>query len=235
MSKPYVRLFTKKNMKNEKKARLDPKAYKAIKNLVHKEVKKDVEHKQHTDGFTFTSTWGAIGGTITDHITDIAQGVTDTTRVGDELTLVHIKVRGAILNGTSNLYNDIRIIVFQYKNSDNTPIMDNLLQNSVISGATRSAYSARAQDYMNEYIVLADHVYHLEGGTPNAANYGQSGQYAKHVEFNVPLKYAKKKVQYEAATNAAVNGIYVMVIGSSANVASNPQVALQWAVTYTDA
>jgi len=216
------------------KSKVSQPMYKAIKNIVHNEVKKDVEIKQHTDGFTYTAVYGAIAGTVTDHITDIAQGVTDTTRVGDELTLKHIQVRGCVFNGATNNTNDIRIIVFQYKNSDNAPIMDNLLQNSVISGTTRSAYSARAQDYMNEYIVLFDRVWHTEIGIPGAANYGQSGAYSYYLNFTVPLKYAKKKIQYEAATNAAVNGIYVMCIGSQASGASNPTVALQWAVSYSD-
>jgi len=223
-----------KNLFKSAKAKVSQPMYKALKSLVHKEVKKDVETKQHTDGFTYTACYGAIAGTITDHITDIAQGVTDTTRVGDELTLKHIQVRGTVFNGATNNTNDIRIIIFQYKNSDNTPIMDNLLQNSIISGATRSAYSARAQDFMNEYVVLFDKVWHTEIGIPGATNTGTSGQYSHYVNFTVPLKYAKKKIQYEAATNAAVNGIYVMVIGSQASGASNPTCALQWAVSYTD-
>lgn len=220
--------------KNYKSSTVSTAVKTAIKRVVKKEIKKVEETKQHTDGFAFTAVYGAIAGSVIDHITDIAQGITDTTRVGDELTLKHIKVRGAVFNGATNNSNDIRIIVFQYKNSDNIPVCDNLLQNTVMSGNTRSAYSARQQDYLNEYIVLYDKTYPTEIGIPGAANTGTSGQYHKLVEFDVPLKYAKKKIQYEAATNNSVNGIYVLVIGSQASGASNPTVGLQWAVSYTD-
>lgn len=222
----------------KKRPIVSSKMSRAIKSVVKSTISSEAETKQHTDGFTYTSVWGATAGVVLEHLLDIAQNTTDTGRIGDEIYLKHIKVRGIIQNNVgaaSNAFNDIRVMVFQYKSQDNAPSADELLLNNAISGATRAAYSARNQDYMNIYNVLYDKTYHVEQGTPNAANYASSGSYSKHVEFSVPLKRCKRKIQYEAAaTSNTVNGLYLFVIGSSASVASNPTCAFQWAVSYLD-
>lgn len=210
---------------------------KQVKKIVENVLKKNTEYKQHSDGYSLAVVYGATAGASISHLTNITQAITDTGRIGDEITLKSIQIRGVIYNNTgaaSNPYNFIRVIVFQYKSADNIPTVDEYLQNSVVSGNTRSAFSARNQDYMGIYISLFDKVYKVEGGAANAANYGPTGNISQYIQFNVPLKYCTKKIQYEAATTLATNGIYLIVIGSSASVTNNPTQAFQWTVLYTD-
>lgn len=209
----------------------------AIKKVVDNQMKRAVEFKQHTDGFTFTPFFGGTSGAIISHLTAISQGNTDTTRLGDELHLQRIQVRGTVQNNAgalSNPWNQVRMLIFQYKSQDNNPSVDELLIASTASGGTRSCYSARNQDYLNIYNVLYDKMFIVEGGLANASNYGSSGRYAQLVNVVVPLKYCKRKIQYEASTSNAVNGIYMVIIGSTASVTQNPTCVMQWTMSYTD-
>lgn len=226
-----------KMKKYKAKDGLAPKTKKAVKKIVKTMLTQETEFKQHTAGFSFTPIWGTAGGSIVSHMTAITQNIGDNNRVGDEVTLKHIKVRGAIQNNFgvgANFFNDVRIIVFQYLSQDNSPVANELLTTNQIAGGQVSSYSARFVDYRDLYHVLYDKVHHLTLGQPLAGNNANSDSYSKYFEFTVPLKYAKKKIQYEAGTAASVNGIYFFAIGGTASVAANPTIAAQWEVSYTD-
>lgn len=220
-----------------RKIGLAPKTKKAVKSIVKTMLKNETEYKQHTAGFSFSQVWGTAAGAVISHITNVSQNVGDTQRIGDEITIKHLKVRGAMQNNfgvNANFFNDIRIVVFQYFSQDNNPVANELFTTNAISGGQVSAYSARFVDYRDIYHVLYDKVYHLTLGQPLAGNNANTDSYSRYFEFTVPLKYAKKKIQYEAGTTGSVNGLYFLAIGSSATVGANPTVAAQWELTYTD-
>lgn len=211
--------------------------------LVKKEVKhyekKNTEFKQFSLSVPSFSLYGGSAGASIVHLTAVPQGNTDGTRVGDELTLNSIHIRGIIFNGvgaTANLYNDVRVIIFQYNNLDNAPLATEvLLTNSIFGSTVVSAYSSRQIDYLAICHSLYDKTYHVEGGVSNAANYANTGINTKHFEIKVPMKWAKKKIQFQTGTTGCNNGIWMLVIGSSASVATNPQMAYVSTVSYTDA
>lgn len=223
--------------KYRSKAKISKPMYNSVRRLIQTELSKDVEYKQHSTGVAQTGFYNAAGRYLV-HLTEIAQGVADTQRVGDELTLKGCHIKLLLRNGLGNVANEMnlaRCIVFQYKSQDNAPTISELLLANVPSGNTQGAMSNLNIDYRNIYNILWDETYILDQGTPNASNFGNGGQIVKYIDVDIPLKYAKKKVQYEAAsTSNSVNGLYLMVVGHSASITTDPTVAGSWTVHFTD-
>lgn len=235
---PYIGMRKGKVYVKDDVKKPSPTLVKQIRGIVKNDTKRNSEFKQFAADISVVGIYGGSGGALLTHLTPVVQGVADNQRVGDQLTLNSINIRGVMLSGdgaTANRFNDIRIVVFQYKDSDMNPLVSEMfLSNTVTSAAAQNAYSNRNIDYLAEYNFLYDKTYHLDYGLQNASNYGQTGILSKHFEIKVPLKWVKKKVQFTAATTNTVNGIWLMAIGSSASVATNPSIGFSWSVGYTD-
>jgi len=224
----------------KKKAPVSKKMATAIHKIVKSDLKKTEETKMFAASFGLTSIYGGTAGALMQHLTGLAQAITDSDRVGDEITVKHLSMNFLLRNqvgATSNEFNDIRILIFQYKATDMLPIPSEMFitNNALGGGAVNSAYSCRNIDYLGVYNVLYDKTFHLEAGTPNALNYATTGNSWKHVKATIPLKYVKRKIQFKAASTNTTNGLWLMAIGSSASVASNPQIGCSWCISYTDA
>lgn len=212
--------------------------------LVKKEVaayeKKEVELKFFPASVPLQFFYGGSAGTIMQHLTAITQNITDSDRVGDKVFIKSLEFEAILFNSTgvnANMYNDVRIIIFQYNATDMNPVPAQMfITNNVLgAGAVNSAYSARNIDYLRVYHKLIDRTYHIEQGVPAALNYGTTGILTKHVKFKVPLKYCKKRLEFQAGTTNTNNGLWVCVIGSSATAGANPTIGMKWEVHYTDA
>jgi len=222
--------------KTEAKARLPRNTVKAVKRIVKKENKKNTEFKQHSNGVSQSTFYSGAGSAMI-HLTDVAQGATDTTRIGDELTLNHIQIKLLLRNGltnTSNELNTVRVMIFQYKSQDFTPLYTQLLLTNVPAGGVQGSMSSRNIDYLNTYHVIWDKTFQLGYGSPNALNYGNGSNFVKYLNFSVPLNRIKKKIQYIAASANPVNGIWMMIISNSASVATNPTYACTWTIGFID-
>lgn len=221
----------------KKGKKLSPDTTRAVKRIVQKAISKNSEMKQAQSSVAPVAVYGQLAGVYQTLLTDMKQGLTDSDRIGDEINLKGISITCLLRNNSSNEYNDIRIIVAQYKSTDFSPSVTEMLitNQAVLVGVQEfNAYSQYNIDYKGSYVVLYDKTIHLEQGLVNALNYGETGTTWKSHKFHVPLKYANKTIQYSAATQDALNGIWIFVIGSSASVANNPRFSMTYSVRFTD-
>lgn len=229
-------------MKTKDKTKTKGKVPKSTKVAIKEEVKHQLskiqETKQHAYGIGYTAFYSGVGR-ILQHMTNITQGTGDTQRIGDEITLKHCYVSFSIQNNSgaaAQPFTDARVIVFQYNSNDITPNELELLLGAQATAGAISSYSARNIDYLGVYNVLYDKTFHLSYGVPNANNYAQTDSYSVWKKVKIPLKYAKKKLQYMngVGTNESTNGLYLFVTSGNGIIAANPTFAAEWVVSYTD-
>lgn len=223
--------------KKKKIHKLSPGTAKAVKNMIVKTINKRTEFKQYAASLTQTEFYNGAGASI-GHITAIGQGTADNQRLGDEVYVQSLHMRFLLRNGigaTANEFNLARIMIFQYTSQDNAPSASELLlASNVPAVAARCAMSSRDIDYLNLYHVLYDKTFLLNQGTPNAANYGNGGAIQRYVQFSVPLKKCKRKIQWESAGAGTVNGLYYCVIGLHATTDIDPTFATNFSLSFTD-
>lgn len=206
---------------------------KAFVKAVSKVMDSRVEHKYKTYFEVGQST--DTGGQIWGPLTTIAQGTSDTERVGDQLTMKSIYVKMAIyppsvsINKESNF---VRVIAFQWKEVTNIsgsigPIPDDILSTP---GAIDLIYCQYAHDNIGKkFTILYDKTFTI-------TNSETGGQYSqKMINFRIPLKYAKRKVSYVGGSSGdAFNHFYLMTLSDSA-VTNHPTVTFTARMHYIDA
>lgn len=228
-----VRRFRKKP-----KSKLSVEAKREVRSLISKGISRNAESKQHSVSVAPGIVFDGAGGVIISQLTNMAQGVADNQRVGDEATLKWLRVHMFFSNqagATANPYTFFRVVIFQYHRSDNAPqIAELFLVSSANGGATYGTFSSRNIDYMGIYNVLYDKTIKTVQGAANAANYGANSSYAQELQIRVPLKYAKRKIQYLAASTTSTNGIYILITTGQVSTATDPVTAYTATVGFTD-
>lgn len=228
----------KKGFKRKKGNGLSKKQEKGVSNIVHKVLKENTEYKQHQVSAPPTAVYTGVAGAHFAHLTNMAQGVLDTNRVGDEATIKWLQLRIQLYNGvgaTANVNVNWRVILFQYNRPDGAPTLAELFLSAAANGGGGpGTWSARNIDYLNIYHVLVDRVYKTEQGFPAALNYGETGILTHNLVFKLPMKFVKKKIQYVAAGTAADNGIWLCVTTGQGTVATDPGILYTSACGYTD-
>jgi len=213
---------------------LKPDQKKEVKALIAKEINVKAEAKQYSSGLALTNFYNGTG-LILKNMTDVSQGLLDTNRVGDELYMKALHLRYAVYNGTgttSNAYNVTRVIVFQYKDPDNTPIELQMFISTIMNG-TYSAFSSRNIDYMGVYNFLYDKI-HTTSNPQITANTASDSNCVSVHRASIPLKHAKRKLQFEAGGQIQTNGLWLCVIGLFPSVAANPSFGAEWNLTFND-
>jgi len=227
-------------------AKQNKKAYKdlkMIKTTINKQVNLAVgrteEYKWFGSGIIDTAVYSGLGyGQL--NMLLIPQGATDSTRMGDRLKLksLHLNIR---LKGPQSLVaphgQAIRVIVFQYKAPSTTavpltPNINQIILQDVVTGV-RSALSFRDIDHKQAYTMLYDKTF-----TTNSqlTAVGNAESWLKVIKTKIPLKYAKKDIQYSAGGKESSNPIWVGFIGSEPTfgAGANATIGLEWRVRFTD-
>jgi hypothetical protein len=213
---------------------LNPVQRKQVKRL----VAADDELKYYASGITATPFYGTSTGSTPISMITVAQNLGDNDRIGDSIKLKSLNLRMSLVNGrgaTSNLYNDARLVVFQYKQT-NSVTAPNLANMWLTGGATGNinVFSSRNIDFLQTYHVLYDRMIKLQGD-PAAPGDIINTNYNQFIKVKVPLKYANKTIQYSGASVNCTNQIYFMVLGTFGTVATNPTFQADWDARYTDA
>lgn len=236
--KPIVRRFVQP--KKEDKS-LTQQQKKAVRKVARKVLKSNVEYKQYGVAVGATSVYDGVAGMFTTKMTNMSQGLLDNNRVGDEINIKSIHVRGLLTapyGATTNSSVTFRLFVVQYKQNEaiQAPtIGDMLLQSNANEGADYGTFSSRNIDQLGVYHVLYDRLHTLVTGNANANNYGQPNS-EKHFQFKVPMKYLKRKIQFIAAGNNATNGIwFIATTNRTTKAGGNPQITVNWDISFTDA
>lgn len=229
-----VRKFKKRPVNSS----LSTKQKKEVAKIANKVTKKESEHKQASASTTYADVYDGGGSIQTNMTSIITQGTTDAQRIGDELELTGIHLRMSFINGQgANSYPTInwRVMVFQYKSQDNTPSGTELLTSATANaGVTYGTFSARNIDYLSVYNVLYDKAFQTGGNNGVALTADQNSKLNHYLEFRVPLKYCKRKIQYENSTAVGVNDIYLFVTTDLNSLAVNPQCKYHYTLNYID-
>lgn len=229
--------FKKKTYKKKDTALTD-KQKKAVAKIAVKVTEKRVEHKLYIRSLLTQVVSDGAGSYFTE-LTSVPQGDTDSTRDGDELYLKHLDVMIRMSNGVGiNSYGHIvwRVMLFQYKSQDNTPVISEMLSNSAANvGTVGGSFSHRNIDYLGVYNVLYDKTFttHGSNGAIVMGGYDYADQ-EKVVKIRCPLKYAKKKIQFENGTSSASNAIWMLVTTDKDSVAVNPTITYSTSTGFTD-
>lgn len=174
---------------------------KPVKTFVKKEINKRIETKYaerlvNIGGSSFNDF-----GSVSEIMPSIPQGITDSNRVGDKITLTSLSFRISLASVNPHSY--CRIIVFQWKDST-IPVSNDILFPTL---EWNGYYS---KDKRERFNVLMDKTYTLV-----------SGDYRPVLTFykKVPLKYCRKTLQYisGAANYPGYNSIYILAISDIAN------------------
>lgn len=151
----------------------------------------------------------------------IAQGTTDTTRIGDAVTLtgIELKVDGSSAVAGSADNSIVRYVVFQWKADDTTaPVVGDILELSVSTAPYTASYN---HDKKSQYKIIDDFRIAVSATGPDT--------------FQSFRKYygrrMLKDIRFLAAGNNGYNHVYVISMGSNTSVVNN----IDTRVEYTDA
>lgn len=207
---------------------------KSVQKYVRKEIKelskKELERKFYIKDLSCTP---SEGGTIIDLTGGIQHGDSDFANChGDNIGLQQCLIRLGI-DGTSTGGNMVRVILFQWKPSDNedTPTIQELLSQYIVG----NVYSHRTFDQgpngMKKSNFLFDRTFFVQDGT---------SEQMKFYQRNVYKGYARK-VSFEGSTmttgNAkGVNKLFMLILSDASDMSTNkPIVFGQSEIVYTDA
>lgn len=183
-----------------------------------KVLKKRTELKYHNTQQYFGTL--DLNGYIMD-LSDMAIGNTDSTRNGDRVCPVSLRVRSRASPTADGFMTaglgQYRIIVFRW-NRSTTPAVGDVLQNG--PGTPYGIIAQYQHDQRNEFNILYDHVVQC-----TTDNYGYSSKY---------LRLAPKQIDYTAAGTQGSFKLYAIIINDKALAYSPVQPAMDFRLNYTD-
>jgi len=163
----------------------------------------------------------------------VPQGTTDSTRIGDELTWISIKLRFEILNSSgalSDAFNNVRLVIFQWK-PNSTPVATDVF----IPGPSGvpDIWSTYGHDRRNEFCIVYDESFKTVGNQLAATNPATSDLTTGVQDRSISLKYAQKKCHFSAAGVTASNLFFIALVSDS-SVAPHPTITYQVKTFYRD-
>lgn len=198
-----------------------PKRYlTAMRHVAYNAMQKQQENKFHMH--TELGVGIDLGGTLWS-CTSVSQGDTDEGRDGDMLYLKKWTVNYSFTAGDGN--NTVRFIAFQWKENDtyHVPLVTDILQIVGNAVAPLSTYLHDKEQGKN-FGVLYDETHHI------SANTGTEGI---ERSIDVPLRYARRRVQFNSGSVGGSNKLYVLAISDSGAV-PNPQLKFVSRIIYSD-
>lgn len=177
-----------------------------------------------------TNAFGSVTYTYSS-LTDVPQGNTDVTRIGDFIQPRHIHLTINIVRNpaTANVGEVLRIVVFQFLPQFSLqPPTSNVLWKNDPSTGNITPFSEWIKDASSSIRILYDSIHHprvnvMTGLTATTEGY-------KELSFHVSLDRAIKHIQYvNGSTTDATNKIF---IGTCSNTNTTPP-SLTWRSQFT--
>lgn len=156
----------------------------------------------------------------------VTQGVTDTARLGDQLVAKSLRARFTITADVNNVFDVYREIWLQWHPNSTTYAIASVLLTGP-SGII-DVWSDYNHDNRDNFTILVDK---LHSSQCNAA--ADSNTFT--ILRKVPLKYAKKKMQYVAGTTGGMNHIMCLIIGRRVSGATGAKITYQSRFYFADA
>lgn len=184
-------------------------ANKALQTALQVKSLVNAEHKYHDTNVGLTT---PTSSSIIQVLNSLAQGTTDSTRIGDSIKMTSLNVNFDAYHNfnSSSPTQNLRIIIFIWKKPSTAPTLDDILAPS--SAASDRYLAPKNYDKRFWSKILYDKTFKLnEGGSSSAG-------YKIHLDFSKYKKYAH--VQYAAASSSIDNnGLYMLTISGDATLA----------------
>lgn len=215
----------KQSKKSKKRvAKLPPKTAKAVSAMIDQKLTVSLE-KKHVGGSNLTTVQDAAAPFYL-NFTNNVQGITENTRIGNELTPTYCGLR-YVLEGVSAAAQRtcrVRIVLVQFKPNtldSGPPIWTEFLQSSA------NPFTFRHTDFTRQYKVLYDAKHVIVNDSANEA-------YTVYGEIDVSK--GLKTVSYNDGLVTGENEVYLMAISDYSNAdAAYPTMQYDWRMYYTDA
>lgn len=215
-------VFRKRSMRRRARRSKNTKARVATKAYVKKQIHKDEETK-YFDKVQSAITAIDYSGTNISLLSGVTQGVGDSQRVGDKITLRALRLRLAV--AYNGLDATIRVILFQYKQQTalHPAAVSELLTPGYV-GTINAAEAPFTHDYQGFYKPFYDKTVCITSVGPKL----------KYFDIKPSLKFLRKTIAYSAGTTDAYGHIYCLVISNVTGV-NAPQSTLVSRIWYDDA
>lgn len=191
---------------------------------------------------TTTNTGVTTTGTLT-RMSGVAQGVGQSSRIGDEITLRKFVFAFTATVGATGLvaaadqYNVVRLMVFRYLTDDTVapPVVANILNTSTTSNLTLASLNFDNREnfkvlYDENIVLYNTPVYSSSTAAP--AWYHGVGGTLSHKRIEVPLR---GKIDFDTSAGVSGNGhVYTLLVSDSA-FSPNPTCEVVSSTIYTDA
>lgn len=189
-----------------------------MRRVIQNVINQNLEKKYADVSFTLTPTPSALL-----RLTGVSQSDTDSTRDGDKIKVLSVKMRSTVL--VADATNFIRVILFQWHSSSsvNPPGVTAILQ-------TQDLNSHYNHDGGALYSIFYDRVYALEG----SGNAAQNINAVARINKVGKTKWVKPIVKFESGTIEATDHFYMLVISDS-TASPSPLFSGVFRTTYTDA
>lgn len=186
---------------------------KAITRISKRVLSTNQEHKYFD--YNFNNNGVDYDGT-TFYISDIAQGDTDTTRVGDQLMPTSLLMNLALTVGdTTNL---MRIVVVRWRTNVSTLAVGNIFTYLGVQWAPESPFH---HDGRSQFEVLHDSLHAL------------ASAYRPVIILRKRLRLAKKAIKFSAGSTTASDKILLIAVSDSA-AAAHPTIQGYTRLNFTD-
>lgn len=215
-----------KGKKTEKSSKVSKPLRTAIKRIVRAEAAEEVKY---WDTRAVTTTIGNNTDWYFQDLCLVPQGTTDTSRVGDSLKMRNLQLNYHLETGAGFKTSAFRIVVAQFNGDSvlSTPAqIAALLFHSPGITAGYDSLSHYQHDNVSakKFNILFDKMYSSAGSTNTDAMFGR---------VNIPLKYARKNLQYNGGATTGSDHLYIFAL-TDQPVASLDQFAYTARLEFTD-
>lgn len=197
---------------------------KEVKSMLNRFESKRIETKRYVQEFTGSATTTPA---FLDLTTGIAQGITDEQRIGDQITVKSITIRGIlyITPATGDIFNNIRLTLFQWKAD---PAVDTpsagVLWYPAFYSAGHAYFSPFQLSTKSKYHIIKDKMYTMTLTGENEC---------LHFKIVLHKGFVRNITYDELSGTASINTLY-LAVQSDSNVTVHPGYALSSEIDYTD-
>jgi len=198
----------------------------SLKHEIKQEIKAEMLREQEVKIFDVNVSATSVGaGATLIPLSNMAQGVGRSQRVGDSASLIGLNMTYEIVQLNADIYSDTRVIIFQW--FPNTallvPVLADILQNTAAIGL----YSQYNWENRDQYRILYDRL-HSQSGLATAPT-----STSNESVLNRRVGVQRKLMEFAIASTTGSNQLYVLWISDS-SIAPFPIINFTSRVKFTD-
>lgn len=177
-------------------------------------------NEKHHFGKSGTAEVVDYAGVVVRDLSNVAQGQTDITRVGDELYISSYQLRYVGKANSTDGKNLLRVILFQWS-SNSTPTAANVISTM---NSERTPISPFLHDNRGLYRILYDRTHVMVFDTSSEMVQGK---------VMITRGFKTRKMRFESAATTGYNKIWLIAVSDSA-ASSQPTISWQGRLNFRD-